>query len=148
MAISPQPAKKATSRGPKSRAGFQPPWVSGASILMSSATVRPMNTGARYFTGRLLLRRSTRAKIISTRMPVPRPSTAAAPSGDTRARAASSTPVMPGLGKYSPNIMVESWLPGSPRSSPCCSSNRRMKEPYSIRTVKPASTAPSICEIQ
>ena len=77
-------------------------------MLMIIATVRPMNTGARYLTGRLLLRRSTRAKIISTSIPVPSASTAAASSGDTSARAESSTPIIPGLGKYSPNIMAES----------------------------------------
>ena len=77
-------------------------------MLISRATVRPMNTGARYLTGRALFRRSMSAKIIMTRMPAPMPSTAAAPRGEIRACAASPVPATPGLGKYSPNIIEDS----------------------------------------
>ena len=45
-AIGPQPARKANSLGPKSRAGLKQAWVSGAMTEIRAATVRPMNTGA------------------------------------------------------------------------------------------------------
>ena len=51
IAIESHPAKKATNLGPKSLAGFQPAWVSGAKRLMSTATVKPIKKGAKSFVG-------------------------------------------------------------------------------------------------
>ena len=45
---------------------------------------------------------------MKTSTAVPNPSMAAAPKGETKARAAWSVPNIAGLGKYSPKTMAES----------------------------------------
>ena len=82
MACPPHPAKKATSRGPKSRAGLKPPCVSGASRLIKTATVNPTKNGHMPPRAIRPFRLSVSAKIMKTRMAVPNASTAAAPAGE------------------------------------------------------------------
>ena len=135
-------------RGPKSRAGFQPACVSGANRLMSAATVKPMKKGARCLVGRAALWRSTRENIMSTRTAVPKASTTRAFAGEIRERAASSVPNTAGFGKYSPNTIADSWLPGSPLTSPWTASNSVMKEPNSHSMVNPPRTPPTTWDIQ
>ena len=148
IAIEPHPAKRATSLGPKSRAGFQPPWVSGAKMLIRTATVNPMKKGAKCLVGKLEFRRSTSAKIIRSRMAVPNPSTRAAFTGETRLRASSPVPNIAGLGKYSPKTMAESSLPELPRLTPFTDSNRSINGPKSHKMARPAITAPVNWDIQ
>ena len=51
MAIRPQPARNATSPGPKSRARLTPVWVNGAVTDINAATVAPMKTGPGHHSG-------------------------------------------------------------------------------------------------
>ena len=69
--LAPTPANQDTSRGPRSRAGLSPSWVSGATGQMMEVAVRPMKTGARALPGRPTLPPSASAKIIVTSRKVP-----------------------------------------------------------------------------
>ena len=115
MAMLPQPAKNATIRGPKSRTGFHPAWVSGPNMPISMATVSPTMSGARFLFVSAVLRLSNTAKMTNARIAVPNPSMAAAAGADSRERAASSMPNAPGSGKCLLNIIAEYSLPGAPR---------------------------------
>ena len=92
IAISPHPAKYATRRGPKSRAGFQPACVSGANRLMSAATVKPISSGVSGLAASAAFRLSASANITNAKTAVPNPSTAAAPSGEMSAAASAPVP--------------------------------------------------------
>ena len=47
-----------------------------------------------------------------------------------------------------PNTIADSWLPGSPLTSPWTASNSVMKEPNSHSMVSPPRTPPIIWDIQ
>ena len=64
----------ATTRGPKSRAGFSPACVRGATRQITEETVRPIQSGAESLEGRPTLQPSVRAKIRKTSRNVPNPS--------------------------------------------------------------------------
>ena len=82
-AMVPQPASAANKRGPKSRAGLKHACVKGAMTAMSTATVRPMNTGASRPAGAALLRSSVTANTTRARMRVPSSSAANAAGSET-----------------------------------------------------------------
>src|SRR5438046_2702387 len=98
----PNPANTATMRGPKSRAGFQPAWVTGANKLISAATVQPTKNGTSVGSGAATLSGSDSAKITSTKIAVLSASTPRAPSGEIGAAVSGPVPKTAGFGKYSP----------------------------------------------
>ena len=79
-------------RGPTSRAGLRPAWVSGAMKKMTDATVSPMKTGCRGSLGRPTLHPSVSMKMKRTSRKVPKHSAAIASGSVTTATE------LPGLG--------------------------------------------------
>src|SRR5206468_1507254 len=98
------------------RAGLNPAWVSGAMTEIIAARPSPMTSGADPDDGRLGLRAWVTAQIRSASIAVPTNSARKADQGVTMRQASSAVPNTAGLGKYSPNIMADSSLPGPPRS--------------------------------
>ena len=82
-------------------------------IEMMMARPRPMNSGA---TGREAsgLRGSVRANTKQARKALPIPSASMAVASETRWSASWLAPNMAGFGKYSPNTIADSSLPGPP----------------------------------
>ena len=98
--------------------------------------------------GRSGLRELVTAATRKASMAVPIISAMKADFIDTTRQASSADPKIAGLGKYSPNTMPLSSLPGPPRNRPCWRSNSMIASANMAYRTKDATAAPAVWAIQ
>jgi len=86
--------------------------------LMSTAVVNPIKKGANLRAAGQALPVVDEGEYDQHEDAVPYPCTNAAAQEEINATASSPAQTMAGLGKYSPNTIADTWLPGAPLITP------------------------------